>query len=178
MAFIQRRSRVGIDPHEDTLAASGIDAVGLEVFHLEVPNTSEGTGQLVSHVNGAPVLWGGVEGTGIFGRTRCDRLLAEDRDVVEVRATPLTGRYRTPAGRNKADRGDAVAIAQASLVDESRLVVERPDPCHTTRIIRQDPNRDSKQCPGTAPWTRPGNCRDTQTVPRPESVPGPHEPGS
>ncbi len=116
MASIQPLSRVGVDPHADTLAASGIDAVGVEVFHLEVPNTSEGIEKLVSHVNGASVLWA-IEGTGTFGRALCDRLLAENRDVVEV-PTRLTGRYRTRAGRNKTDRGDAVAIAQASLSDE------------------------------------------------------------
>jgi len=123
VASIQPLSRVGVDPHADTLAASGIDAVGVEVFHLEVPNTSAGIEQLVSHVNGASVLWA-IEGTGTFGRALCDRLLAENHDVVEV-PTRLTGRYRTRAGRNKTDRGDAVAIAQASLGDECCQVTHR-----------------------------------------------------
>jgi len=124
MASIQPLSRVGVDPHADTLAASGIDTAGVELFHLEVPNTPEGIEELISRVNGAPVRWA-IEGTGTFGRALCDRLLSENHDVVEV-PTRLTGRYRTRAGRNKTDRGDAVAIAQASLVDACCQVTHLP----------------------------------------------------
>ncbi|MFV1972017.1 MAG: IS110 family transposase [Acidimicrobiia bacterium] len=120
MASIQRLSRVGVDPHADTLAASGTDAVGVELFHLEVPNTDQGVEQLISKVNGDPVRWA-IEGTGTFGRALCDRLLASGADVVEV-PTRLTGKYRTKAGRNKTDKGDATAIARASLMDDCAQV--------------------------------------------------------
>ncbi len=124
MASIQPLSRVGVDPHADTLAVSGIDAGGVELFYLEVPNTPRGIGALISKVDGAPVRWA-IEGTGTFGRALCDRLLADGCDVVEV-PTRLTGRYRTKAGRNKTDHGDAVAIARASLMDDCAQVTHVP----------------------------------------------------
>lgn len=132
MASIQPLSRVGVDPHADTLAASGTDAVGVELFHLEVPNTARGIQQLISRVNGDPVTWA-IEGTGTFGRALCDRLLATGADVVEV-PTRLTGRYRTKAGRNKTDRGDAIAIARASLMDDCAQVSHDPN-IETLRIL-------------------------------------------
>jgi transposase len=124
VASIQPLSRVGVDPHADTLAASGIDEAGVEAFHVEVPNTVEGIEALISRVNGLPVRWA-IEGTGTFGRALCDRLLADGCDVVEV-PTRLTGKYRTKAGRNKTDRGDAVAIARASLMDDCAHVSHTP----------------------------------------------------
>ena len=81
MASIQPLSRVGVDPHADTLAASGIDRGGVELFHIEVPNTAHGIDQLISKVNIGPVLWA-IEGTGTVGRALCDRLLNVGADVV------------------------------------------------------------------------------------------------
>ncbi|MFV1963310.1 MAG: IS110 family transposase [Acidimicrobiia bacterium] len=132
MASIQPLSRVGVDPHADTLAASGTDAVGVELFHLEVPNTAKGIEQLISKVNGDPVRWA-IEGTGTYGRALCDRLVGAGADVVEV-PTRLTGKYRTKAGRNKTDKGDATAIARASLVDDCAPVLHHPI-IETLRIL-------------------------------------------
>jgi transposase len=123
---------VGVDPHADTLAASGTDAVGVEVFHLEVPNTTEGIGQLIDKVNSSDVRWA-IEGTGTYGRQLCDRLLAQGSEVVEV-PTRLTARYRSKAGRRKTGRGDATAIARAGLMDPCSGVSHHPVP-ETLRVL-------------------------------------------
>lgn len=132
MIPIQPLVVVGVDPHADTLAASGVDAGGVELFHLEVDNTTEGIEQLIGHVNGDPVQWA-IEGTGTFGRALCDRLLAGGWDVTEV-PTRLTGRHRSKAGNSKTDKGDAQAIARASLVDDCAQVSHHPV-CETLRIL-------------------------------------------
>lgn len=120
MVSIQPPVVVGVDPHADTLAASGTDAAGVEVFHLEVPNTATGIDQLIGRVNGHRPKWA-IEGTGTYGRQLCDRLLADDNEVVEV-PTRLTGKYRSKAGNRKTDRGDATAIARAGLMDDCAKV--------------------------------------------------------
>ena len=132
MASIQPLSRVGVDPHADTLAASGTDAAGRELFHVQVPNTTKGIDHLIARVDTDQVRWA-IEGTGTFGRALCDRLLDTGADVVEV-PTRLTGRYRLKAGRNKTDRGDATAIAQASLVDDCAEVSHLTD-IETLRVL-------------------------------------------
>lgn len=117
---IQQLARIGVDSHADTLAICGIDPVGVEVFHYEIPNTFEAIDSIIERVEDRDVVWG-IEGTGTFGRALCDRLLAGERRVVEV-PTRLTGRYRSKAGHRKTDRGDAVAIARASLADRCAVV--------------------------------------------------------
>jgi transposase len=111
---------VGVDPHADTLAASGTDAGGVEVFHLEVPNTAEGIGQLIDRVNSFEVRWA-IEGTGTYGRQLCDRLLTLGSEVVEV-PTRVTAIYRLKQGNRKTDQVDAVAIARAGLRDDCHRV--------------------------------------------------------
>ncbi len=123
---------VGVDPHADTLAASGTDVTGVEVFHLEVPNNAAGIGQLIGKVNGYQVRWA-IEGTGTYGRQLCDRLLTLGSEVVEV-PTRLTGKYRSRAGHAKTDRGDAVAIARAGLMDNCCEVLHHPV-SETLRIL-------------------------------------------
>ena len=117
---IQQLARIGVDSHADTLAICGIDPVGVEVFHYEIPNTFEAIDSIIERVKDREVVWG-IEGTGTFGRALCDRLLAGERHVVEV-PTRLTGRYRSKAGHHKTDRGDAAAIARASLMDPCAVV--------------------------------------------------------
>lgn len=116
MASIQPPVVVGVDPHADTLAASATDVTGVEVFHLEVPNTKAGIGQLIDKVNGYQVRWA-IEGTGTYGRQLCDRLLTVGSEVVEV-PTRVTARYRSKQGNRKTDRVDAIAIARAGLMDD------------------------------------------------------------
>lgn len=132
MASIQPLVVVGVDSHADTLAASGINSGGVEVFHCEVPNTLEGVEELMSRVNSDPVLWA-IEGTGTFGRGLCDKLLGNGFDVVEV-PTRLTARHRSKAGHNKTDKGDATAIARAALIDECAKVSHHVV-CEALRIL-------------------------------------------
>lgn len=120
MNTIQTLCVVGVDSHADTLAASGTDAAGVELFYLEVPNTDNGIDLLLKRVEGSNPRWG-IEGTGTYGRLLCDRLLAAECDVVEV-PTRLTARHRSRAGNRKTDKGDAVAIARAVLLDDCAKV--------------------------------------------------------
>lgn len=126
--------RIGVDPHADTLAVCGIDHHGREVFYDEIPNTLDDIDKLVTRFNDPEVVWG-IEGTGTFGRALCDRLLDDNRQVVEV-PTRLTGRHRVTAGRSKTDRGDARAIAQATLADDC-AVVTRDETTEALRLLTQ-----------------------------------------
>lgn len=132
MASIQPLVVVGVDPHADTLVATGTDTAGVTLFHCEAPNTAEGIRQLIGQVNGAPVKWA-IEGTGTYGRALCDELLAGGFNVVEV-PTRLTARHRSKAGNNKTDKGDAAAIARAALADDCAQVSHHPV-CEALRIL-------------------------------------------
>lgn len=117
---IKQLVRIGVDSHADTLAVCGIDPVGAPIFDVEISNTFEAIDALIDTIDDTEVVWA-IEGTGTFGRALCDRLLAGNRPVVEV-PTRLTGRYRSKAGHQKTDRGDATAIARASLADRCAVV--------------------------------------------------------
>lgn len=135
MSSIQHVSTVGVDSHKDTLAAAGVDAAGSVVFTVEVPNTTHGMNDLIGRVDGVEVVWG-IEGTGGYGRALCDRLINDDRLVVEV-PTRITGRYRAQAGHAKTDKGDSVAIAQAVLRDRCAGVTHTPVPEALRVLVRQ-----------------------------------------
>jgi transposase len=132
MSSIQHVSAVGVDSHKDTLAAAGVDTGGLTVFTVEVPNTTVGMDDLIGRIDDACVVFG-IEGTGGYGRALCDRLINDDRLVVEV-PTRITGRYRAQAGHTKTDKGDAVAIARAVLGDRCAGVTHEPVP-ETLRVL-------------------------------------------
>ena len=135
MTSIQHVSTVGVDSHKDTLAAAGVDMAGSVVFTIEVPNTTDGMDDLIGRVDDACVVFG-IEGTGGYGRALCDRLINDNRLVVEV-PTRITGRYRAQAGHAKTDKGDAVAIAQAVLHDRCAGVTHEPIPEALRVLVRQ-----------------------------------------
>lgn len=132
MSLYQHVSAVGVDSHKDTLAAAGVDTASVVVFNIEVPNTTEGIDDLIGRVDNPGVVFG-IEGTGGYGRALCDRLISDDRLVVEV-PTRITGRYRAQAGHAKTDKGDAVAVAKAVLGDRGCGVTHEPVP-ETLRVL-------------------------------------------
>jgi len=134
MSSIQHVSAVGVDSHKDTLATAGVDGAGAAVFTCEVPNTTDGMDDLISRID-HDVVWG-IEGTGGYGRALCDRLINDDRLVVEV-PTRITGRYRAGAGHAKTDKGDSVAIARAVLGDRGCGVTHEPVPEALRILVRQ-----------------------------------------
>ena len=134
MSLYQHVSAVGVDSHKDTLAVAGVDGSGAAVFTCEVPNTTDGMDGVIGRVD-REVVWG-IEGTGGYGRALCDRLIGDDRLVVEV-PTRITGRYRAQAGHAKTDKGDSVAIARAVLRDRCAGVTHSPVPEALRILVRQ-----------------------------------------
>lgn len=132
MGSIQPAVVIGVDTHKSTLAVAGIDTVGAHVFDLEVPNTTDGINDLIRRINGHRVTWA-IEGTGGYGRALTDRLIDHDHTVIEV-PTRLTARYRTLAGRNKTDSGDAVAVARAAQT-EPRTPITRNRTIDALRVL-------------------------------------------
>ena len=134
MSLYQHVSAVGVDSHKDTLAAAGVDGASAVVFTIEVPNTTEGIDDLISRIDTDAVF--GIEGAGGYGRALCDRLIVDDRLVVEV-PTRITGRYRAQAGHAKTDKGDSVAIARAVLQDRGCGVTHELVPEALRILVRQ-----------------------------------------
>ena len=134
MSLYQHVSAVGVDSHKDTLAVAGVDGAGAAVFTCEVANTTDGMDGVIGRVD-REVVWG-IEGTGGYGRALCDRLIGDDRLVVEV-PTRITGRYRSQAGHAKTDKGDSVAIARAVLRDRCAGVTHSPVPEALRILVRQ-----------------------------------------
>jgi len=132
MSSYQHVTTVGVDSHKDTLAAAGVNEAGVVVFNVEVPNTTDGIDDLIGRVGDRGTVFG-IEGTGSYGRALCDRLINDDRIVVEI-PTRITGRYRAQAGHTKTDKGDAVAIAQAVLRNSGCGVTHEQVP-ETLRVL-------------------------------------------
>jgi transposase len=102
---------IGVDTHKRTLSAAALNAGGGCLELLEVSADSRGHRRLMelgSRLAG-PLLWA-VEGTGSYGASLTEHLLANDQTVTEVDRPK-----RPPRKRGKSDEIDAIRAGRDAL---------------------------------------------------------------
>jgi transposase len=102
---------IGVDTHKLTLTAAALNAAGGCLELLEVSADSRGHRRLIdlgSRLAG-PLLWA-VEGTGSYGASLTEHLLANGQTVTEVDRPK-----RPPRKRGKSDQIDAIRAGRDAL---------------------------------------------------------------
>jgi transposase len=102
---------IGVDTHKLSLTAAALNASGGCLELLEVRADSSGNRQLVALASryAGPVLWA-VEGTGSYGASLTEHLLAAGQTVTEVDRPK-----RAPRRRGKSDEIDAIRAGREAL---------------------------------------------------------------
>jgi transposase len=102
---------IGVDSHKLSLTAAAVNASGGCLELLEVRADTSGHRQLIALASryAGPVLWA-VEGTGSYGASLTEHLLAAGQTVTEVDRPK-----RAPRRRGKSDEIDAVRAARDAL---------------------------------------------------------------
>jgi transposase len=102
---------IGVDTHKRTLTAAVLNSIGGVLEWCDVPANAAGHEQLIAMAAGysGPVLWA-VEGTGSYGASLTELLLATGHTVTEV------DRPKRPARkRGKSDQIDAIRAGREAL---------------------------------------------------------------
>src|SRR4029453_2852222 len=112
---------LGLDPHPRSHTVVALDANGVSIRRLTVPNTEEGLGQLHEFsAHFSPRRWA-IEGEGNhFISIFVGQLLSRGESVFSI-SPALTSQYRARRGRKKNDIVDAENVARA-LMANSQLV--------------------------------------------------------
>jgi len=128
---------IGIDTHEDTLAASSVDSAGREIAQRTFANTPAGHAKLLTWTRScSPDLSRvGIEGSANFGADIAHFLNDRGIDVREVPAK-LTGCERTwLRGPGKTDPTDALAIARITARDEDLPPARQRGPREDLKVL-------------------------------------------
>ena len=108
---------IGIDSHKDILAGCLIDATHKAVEYREIPNTAEGHDELICWARNTAAERVAIEGTGNYGRSAAEALIAAGVVVVEVPPQMTAAARRGRRTGAKTDQIDALEIARIAARD-------------------------------------------------------------
>jgi transposase len=117
---------IGVDSHQCSYMAAAIDHAGRPMTTLAVPATDAGRQRLRAWAGGLAALeprqWG-IEGSGSYGRSLAQLLVASGEAVFEVPGLATAQERGRSLGRqrDKTDATDALAIARVTLREAERL---------------------------------------------------------
>src|SRR4029450_928658 len=115
---------LGLDPHPRSHTVVALDANGVSIRHLTVPNTEEGLVQLHEFsAHFSPRRWATEGAPHTFFPISVGQFLPPGESVFSI-SPALTSQYRARRGRKKNDIIDAGNVARALVANPQKPEVE------------------------------------------------------